>query len=540
MKSKNNIFDSLQAHWAKDLLSGFLVSLIALPLCLGIAGASNFPPIMGVMTAVVGGIVVAFFAGSELTIKGPAAGLIVIVAGAVEELGKGDNEVGWKLALGVVVVAGLVQIVLGLLKVAKLADFFPLSAVHGMLAAIGIIIMSKQLHLAVGIAPSEMKGKEPLELLEMVPHSLMHMEYHIAIIGGISLLILFGWPYLQIKALKKVPPALVVLIVGVLLGQYFHLTEPTYKNLKPLVSPGDFSINLNADFSVLTNSELLPIFFKYLLMFVLIGSLESLLTGRAIDLIDPEKRKSDLSRDLTAVGIGNTISGLLGGLPMISEVARSSANINNGAKSRWANFFHGIFLLLFVVMLVPIIKMVPVASLAAMLIFVGFRLASPKEFAHVYHIGKEQLTIFLITIIATIATDLLVGIAAGILTKFLIQLAFGVQLKDIIKSRFELTEQELGVYHLSVKNAAVFANYLKLKAQLAKVPQGSSLIIDFSKAAYVDHTVADNLNNFRREFEAAGGVLSLKGLDLHESLSEHPLAARRLPKHLRKSLVEMA
>ncbi|MBB3837140.1 MFS superfamily sulfate permease-like transporter [Runella defluvii] len=540
MKSKNNIFDSLQAHWAKDLLSGFLVSLIALPLCLGIAGASNFPPIMGVMTAIVGGIVVAFFAGSELTIKGPAAGLIVIVAGAVEELGKGDNEVGWKLALGVVVVAGLIQIVLGLLKVAKLADFFPLSAVHGMLAAIGIIIMSKQLHLAVGIAPSEMKGKEPLELLEMVPHSLMHMEYHIAIIGGISLLILFGWPYLQIKALKKVPPALVVLIVGVLLGQYFHLTEPSYKNLKPLVNPGDFSINLNADFSVLTNSELLPIFLKYLLMFVLIGSLESLLTGRAIDLIDPEKRKSDLSRDLTAVGIGNTISGLLGGLPMISEVARSSANINNGAKSRWANFFHGIFLLLFVVMLVPVIKMVPVASLAAMLIFVGFRLASPKEFAHVYHIGKEQLTIFLITIIATIATDLLVGIAAGILTKFIIQLAFGVQIKDIIKSRFELTEQELGVYHLSVKNAAVFANYLKLKAQLAKVPQGSSLIIDFSKAAYVDHTVADNLNNFRREFEAAGGVLSLKGLDLHESLSEHPLAARRLPKHLRKTLVEMA
>ena len=205
-------------------------------------------------------------------------GLIVIVAGAVEELGKGDNEVGWKLALGVVVVAGLIQIVLGLLKVAKLADFFPLSAVHGMLAAIGIIIMSKQLHLAVGIAPAEMKGKEPLELLEMVPHSLMHMEYPIAIIGGISLLILFGWPYLQIKALKKVPPALVVLIVGVLLGQYFHLTEPSYKNLKPLVNPGDFSINLNADFSVLTNSELLPIFLKYLLMFVLIGSLESLLT----------------------------------------------------------------------------------------------------------------------------------------------------------------------------------------------------------------------------------------------------------------------
>lgn len=540
MKSKQSIFDSLQSHWSKDLLSGFLVSLIALPLCLGIAGASNFPPIMGVMTAVVGGIVVAFFAGSELTIKGPAAGLIVIVAGAVDELGKGDMNLGWKLALGVIVVAGLIQALLGVLKVAKLADFFPLSAVHGMLAAIGIIIMSKQLHLAVGIPPSEMKGKEPIELLEMVPHSLAHMEYHIAIIGAVSLLILFGWQYLNIKALKKVPPALIVLIAGVILGQYFHLTEPAYKNFKPLVTPGDFTFNLNVNFGALTTPELLPIFFKYLLMFVLIGSLESLLTGRAIDLIDPEKRKSDLSKDLTAVGIGNVISGLLGGLPMISEVARSSANINNGAKSRWANFFHGIFLLLFVVMLVPLIKMVPVASLAAMLIFVGFRLASPKEFAHIYHIGKEQLTIFLITIVTTIATDLLIGIAAGILTKFIIQIALGVKLSDIIKSRFELQEKELGVYQLNVNNAAVFANYLKLKSLLQKVPAGSSLVIDFSKAAYVDHTVADNLNNFRRDFESKGGSLTLHGLDHHESLSEHPLAARRLPKHLRKTAVEIA
>ncbi len=540
MRSKQSIFSSLSHHWSTDLLSGFLVSLIALPLCLGIAGASNFPPIMGVMTAIVGGMVVAFFAGSELTIKGPAAGLIVIVAGAVDELGKGDIEHGWKLALGVVVVAGLIQALLGFLKVAKFVDFVPLSAVHGMLAAIGIIIMSKQLHLAVGTAPSEMKGKEPLELLEMVPHSLTHMEYHIAIIGGISLLIMFGWQYIGIKSLKKVPPALIVLVVGVLLGQYFHLTEPSYKNLKPLVNPGDFTFNFNADFAALTDSTLLPIFLKYLLMFVLIGSLESLLTGRAIDLIDPEKRKSNLSQDITAVGIGNAIAGLLGGLPMISEVARSSANINNGAKSRWANFFHGAFLLLFVILLVPVIKMVPVASLAAMLIFVGFRLASPREFAHIYHIGKEQLTIFLITIITTLATDLLVGIAAGILTKFIIQIAFGVKISDILKSRFDLTEKEVGVYQLNVNNAAVFANYLKLKKIIAQVPAGSSLVIDFSKATYVDHTVADNLNNFRKDFEAAGGVLTFRGLDKHEALSEHPLAARRLPKHLRKSRVEIA
>ena len=285
----------MKQFWKHDLLSGFLVSLIALPLCLGIAGASNFPPIMGVLTAIVGGLIVSLFAGSELTIKGPAAGLIVICAGAVDELGKGDLIVGWHLTLGVVAIAGLLQFILGKLKVASLADFFPLSAVHGMLAAIGIIIMSKQLHLAVGILPSELKGKEPLDLLMMVPHSIMNMEWHIAAIGGVSLIILFGWKYIGRGFLAKVPPALVVLIVAVLMGQYFHLTDLAYQARKPLVNPGEFKIDFNVDFSAMTNPDLLPIFLKYLLMFTLIGSLESLLTGRAIDLLDPNKKKSDLS-----------------------------------------------------------------------------------------------------------------------------------------------------------------------------------------------------------------------------------------------------
>lgn len=173
--------------------------------------------------------------------------------------------------------------------------------------------------------------------------------------------------------------------------------------------------------------DLVPVFIKYVVMFLLVGSLESLLTVKAIDLLDPYKRKSDISRDVEAVGAGNVISGLLGGLPMISEIVRSSANIQNGGRTRWANLFHGIFLLIFVVALAPVIKMVPVAALAAMLIFLGFRLASPNEFRHIYHIGKEQLIIFLVTIAATLSTDLLIGIAAGIVTKIIIQLFYGVK-----------------------------------------------------------------------------------------------------------------
>lgn len=522
-------FAGLKENWQSDLLSGFLVSLIALPLSLGIASASGFPPIMGVLTAIVGGLIVAFFAGSEPTIKGPAAGLIVIVAGCVEELGKGDAVLGWHLALGVIMVAGLVQVLFGVLKVAKLADFFPLSAVHGMLAAIGIIIMSKQIHLAVGAAPSLMKGKEPLELIAMVPNSLMHMSVPIAVIGIVSLVIMFSWPHIKSAAVKRIPPALVVLVVAIGLGQYFHLADTAlFGDLKPLVNPGEFKLNWNVNFGAWTDSSLLPISLKFLAMFALIGSLESLLTGKAMDLLDPYKRKSNLSQDLTAVGIGNMVASALGGLPMISEVARSSANISNGGKTRWTNWFHGAFLLIFVIALVPLIKLVPVAALAAILISVGFRLASPNEFKHMYQIGPEQLIVFVVTIIATLATDLLVGIGVGILAEFIIQVVMGLPLKYLFNPDQQLTSA--GNNHtLTINGAAVFTNYLSIKKQLDSIPQqpNQHVTVDLHQARYVDHTVLENLHNYERDFKQAGGDFHVINLDEHKPMSTHPLAARR-------------
>ena len=518
----------LKQNWQSDLLSGFLVSLIALPLSLGIASASNFPPIMGVLTAIVGGLIVAFFAGSEPTIKGPAAGLIVIVSGAVEELGRGNLETGWHLALGVILVAGIIQVLFGVLKVAKLADFFPLSAVHGMLAAIGIIIMSKQIHLAVGTPPSALKGLEPLEQLALIPHSLANLSWPIALIGVVSLVIMFSWPSIKSATIKRIPPALVVLVVAVALGMFFKLSDPSFSALKPLVNPGEFKLNWNVDFGAWTDSGLLGTALKYLAMFALIGSLESLLTGKAIDLLDPYKRKSNLSQDLTAVGIGNMVASALGGLPMISEVARSSANLTNGGKTRWANFFHGGFLLLFVVALVPLIKLVPVAALAAILISVGFRLANPKEFRHMYQIGPEQLIVFVVTIIATLATDLLVGIAVGIVTEFIIQLVLGLPLKYLVNPDQQLTSS--GNNHtLTINGAAVFTNYLAIKKQLDTIPQqpGQSVTVDLHHAHYVDHTVMENLHNCERDFKLAGGAFHVINLDEHKPMSDHPLSARR-------------
>lgn len=498
-------FAGLIENWKSDTLSGFLVSLIALPLSLGIAGASGFPPIMGVLTAIVGGIVVSFFSGSALTIKGPAAGLIVIVAGSVE-------AIGYENTLIVIVIAGLLQILFGFLKVATLANFFPLSAVHGMLAAIGIIIMSKQLHFALGIAPSLLKGKEPIELLEMLPHSFMNFNMNIAIIGFVSLLILFGMPMIKNKIVKAIPAPLVVLIVSIGLGQWLNLSDPSMANLKPMVDPGVFDLSLKVDFNKIGSIFSTSVFFQYLFLFTIIGSLESLLTAKAIDLLDPWKRKARLNLDLIGVGIGNVFSGLLGGLPMISEVARSSANINNGGKTKWANFFHGIALLLFVVLMVPVIKMVPIAALAAMLIFVGYRLASPKTFIHAYHTGKEQLLVFVTTIIVILFTDLLIGIFAGIILELVINFINGQKISSIFSAPVEISTVN-GNYLIKINGSCTFSNWISFEGKLKSIPDNANVTIDASNASFLDHSFMENIIHLKDEREADGGSLELIGTE---------------------------
>ncbi|MEO6303889.1 MAG: SulP family inorganic anion transporter, partial [Bacteroidia bacterium] len=356
----------LKQNFSKDALSGFLVFLLALPLSLGIAKASDFPAIFGLVTAIIGGVVVSFFAGSRLTIKGPAAGLIVIASGAVAAFGGG--EIGWHLALGAIVVAGIIQILFGVFKLGSLADFFPGAAVHGMLAAIGIIIMSKQIHTLLGIDPKLLKGKEPLELLAMIPNSIIHENAHIAEIGIACLIILIIMSFVKHQKIKKIPAPLIVLAVAIPLGIVLHIKTEGEVAAFALVKIGSIFDSfkgglINADFSGLSSN--IGVFIEYVILFALIGSLESLLTAKAIDHLDPYKRKSNFNKDLIAVGIGNTLAGLLGGLPMISEVARSSANVTNGAKTRWANFFHGVFLLIAVLIAVPFIEMIPSAALAA-------------------------------------------------------------------------------------------------------------------------------------------------------------------------------
>ncbi len=530
----------LKESFSKDALSGFLVFLLALPLSLGIAKASDFPAIFGLVTAIIGGVVVSFFAGSRLTIKGPAAGLIAICGGAIAAFGGGDT--GWHLALGAIVVAGIVQILFGVFKLGKLADFFPGAAIHGMLAAIGIIIMSKQIHTLLGIDPKMLKGKEPLELLAMVPESIMHENAHIAEIGIACLLILIGMSFVKHQKIKKIPAPLIVLIVAIPMGIWLNIkTDGAISNFS-LVKIGSifdsftsgFSMKgdfisrgvLNTDFSALSSHT--KDFIMYVVLFSLIGSLESLLTAKAIDGLDPYKRKSDFNKDLIAVGIGNTFSGLLGGLPMISEVARSSANVSNGAKTRWANFFHGLFLLLAVLVAVPVIEMIPNAALAAMLTFVGFKLAHPKEFIHMWHVGKEQFMVFTATVIVTLATDLLVGVGTGIVLEIIVNLINGASVKNLFKSDVTITNTSENNITLTINKGLVFSNILGFKKSFATLPKGKHVTIDVSKANIVDHTSILTLNGLVEDYKFDGGTIEVIGFDHHKQLGHDGTSTRVL------------
>ena len=528
----------LRQNWRSDLVSGFLVFLIALPLCIGISLASGFPPMSGILTAIIGGLFVSRISGSELTINGPAAGLIVVVLNAVHQLGAGDVSAGVRYTLAAIFVASVLQILTGLLKAGKLNAYFPASVVHGLLAAIGLIIMAKQIHVLLGVHPesSDMVGT----LLE-IPHSLINLNPAITLIGFSSLAVLIVWPRIPIKGLRRLPAPLVAVSLGMGLGHWLQLETPHLVSggslAGPLmvhassvgpeflvhVSPDLRSLIKTPDFAKLWTSD----FLSAVIAIWLVGTLETLLSATAVDKLDPLKRESNLNRDLTAIGLGNLITSSLGGLPMIAEIVRSSANINHGARSSWSNFFHGAFLLVFVLCFPLLIDQIPLASLAALLVFTGAKLASPREFARTMQIGHEQLAIFTTTIIAVLMTDLLLGVLCGILLKILIHLGRGVPLGELLRLNFTLDETGPGHYRVNIEGHAVFANFVGLKSELADLPQGATIEINVTHAAFIDHTVMEFIEEFSKDYEARGGRVQLKGLDGLSGYSSHPLAARR-------------
>jgi MFS superfamily sulfate permease-like transporter len=519
---------NLKEHWKDDLKSGFNVSLIALPLSLGIALASGFPPIAGIFAAIIGGMVVSRLNGSFVTIVGPAAGLIVVNISAIEMLGQGDNVAGYKYALSAIFVAGIIITLFGFLKAGKFGDFFPTAAVHGMLAAIGIIIIVKQFFVAVAVRAH---GHEFYEIMTEIPIALKHANPEVILIALVSLLILIFYPKTNNRIIRIIPAPVWVLIVAIpleFLLDFEHEHSVIFLGEAHKVGP-QLLVHLP---DKLSDGFALPDFGKFLTgafwisvtTIALVTALESVLSAIAVDSLDPMQRKTNLNKDLKALGAGSSFSSLIGGLPMISEIVRSSANVSGGGKTQWSNFFHGSFLLLFLLIGGPIINHIPLSALAAMLLFTGYRLASPKEFKHVYETGKAELVVFVITIIMVLVTDLVIGVGVGILVNLVFCLLKGTSIGNLFKVR--LKEESVGSQVvLKPSGTLVFSNYLGLKKKIMS-HGNTAIILDMSNLKLIDHSVMHHLHNIEKEYHVKDVDFEIINDNHLRSETNHPLSAK--------------
>ncbi len=514
-------FAGIKSSFKYDVVSGFFVFLIALPLCLGISLASGYPAIAGIFTAIVGGLLATFISNSELTIKGPAAGMIVIALGCVTEFGFTGGEdptkdfQAYRLALGIGVAAGVLQVIFGLFRTGVLGELFPIATIHGLLAAIGIIIVAKQFPIMLGLHPHG----SPLELILKIPTFLSNLNPVISLIGIISLAIILSSVFIKISLFKIIPAPMLVLLVAIPSGLYFGLGEDKVYTLgSQIYELNDrFLVNVPINiFDAITFPDFSGLFtetgIKYIILFAIIGSIESLLSAKAIDQIDPWNRKTNLDRDMIAIGLANTLSSFIGGLPMISEIVRSKANIDNGARTRFSNFFHGIFLL-FCVALIPVaINHIPLSALAALLVFTGFRLASPKEFIHMYHLGKDQLIIFLSTIVGVLETDLLKGVFIGIGVNIFLQILNGARIHSFLKLNIKIQKINNSVT-IIIREAALFTTWMQLRKHIIHyLNTRESVALDFSDVEIIDFTIKSNVCEMMNKFKENGLELSVHGM----------------------------
>jgi len=531
-------------HWKDDLSAAISVALVALPLSLGIALASGVPPMAGIIAVIIGGVVTTIFRGSYLAINGPAAGLIVVIIAGMESLGD-ENGSGFPYVLAATVVAGAIQALLGLLKMGKLGDLFPASVINGMLATIGITILLKQFPVALGVGAGT--GSVLYALFE-IPNNILNLNILVTLVAGISLFILISHPKVKNKLVKSIPAPLLVLIVSIPLAIIFqYLANNDVQFLS-------HEINLGTDFLIqipenLTDSLMFPNFSKIMLpefwllviSITLVGSIITLISAKAVDKLDDFKRRTDLNKDLMAMGFSTMISGFLGGLPIITVIVRSSVNVNHNAKTKWSNFYHGVLMLLFVFLFPFVINEIPQASLAAILVYAGFKLASPKMFKATLLKGWEQLLILITTLIASLATDILWGVSIGVFATLIIHwikssLNLKTFFKHLLHAEINVVEESKEVMHVEIKGIANFAIMLRMINSLKQIKsKAKNVIVDFSRTKLVDSTILDFIHEHREKYFTDTNF-EFVGLDVHKTSSPHPLALHVLERPMQKKL----
>ncbi len=518
----------------KNIFSGFVVSLIALPLGLGLAMASEAPPIAGIIAAVVGGVIVSILGGSHVTIAGPGNGLVGVLLLTITSLGLNN-------AYAAIICSGALLVILGFFRLGKIADYFPSSAIQGMLAAIGLIILGKQFHIMLA---NKIARANSVEYLLAIPSTIKavfnftdHSLTYAAIAGVLSLIIMVFYSKIRNKYLQLVPAPMWIVILSIAFSYYYELIlqQPNPINENYMISgiPSINEIVKQIPSPNFGNFASWP-FIGSVLSLTLIASIESLLSIKAVDKLDPEKRRSNVNKDIKALGLATVVSGFLGGLNVVTVIARSSVNVNNGGTNRSSNFFHALFLTAFIILFSTQLTRIPLPALMAILVFTGYKLASPNHVKAIFKIGKEQLIIFIVTLIVTLQVGLITGIAMGVLVTLIIHIIVNKNIalffRNILKPNVLMFNEDFGNgnYYVSVKHFCSFLNYNKLKHSLDAIPENKDVIVDFSMCEFVDHTVMDSLNNYQELFTKKGGHFEILGLDMHDTDSEHPFALRRL------------
>jgi MFS superfamily sulfate permease-like transporter len=525
MNLQNKLKKELTFEYLKnDFPAGLVVFLVALPLCLGIALASGAPLFSGIIAGIVGGLVVATASGSQLSVSGPAAGLTVIVLNAITSLGSYD------VFLLAVALAGIFQIILGYLKAGIIGYYFPSSVIKGMLAAIGIILILKQLPHAVGYDKDNEGDFDFIQAdgqntFTEISKSLDYIHPGAIIIAVISLFVLIMWerPFLKkFSFFKIVPGALLVVILGVVINGIFNVSFPEfYLSGEELVrlpvakSAGDFINQFTLpDFSAFTNYQV------YIVAgtIAIIGSLESLLSVEAADKLDPYKRNSPTNRELKAQGLGNLVSGLIGGLPVTAVIVRTSANINSGAKTKLSAIIHGVFLLVSVLFFAKYLNQIPLAALAALLLVVGYKLAKVSLFTSMYKLGWAQFLPFIVTVVVIQFSDLLKGIMVGmVVSMFFI-------LRNNYKRAYRSTKEVIdNKKHIVVEldSDLTFLNKGSIANMLDKLPKNSFVTIDGTKSHTFDIDVIEMIHDFKQTAEHKNINLNLVNIPDFKGVGGH-------------------
>ncbi len=521
-------------NWQSDLIAAVSVALIALPLSLGIALAAGAPAMSGIFSAVVGGLVTTLYRGGHISVNGPAKGVIGVILLGIAMMDDGSGQ-AFNYVLAAVVVSGALQILLGVLKLGRLADIFHTSVIHGILAAIGIIIFAKQIHVAMGThsdSPSIVQNL--IDALVLLPQANPFVL--VIAISGLLLLLFHSKTSSRFFHLLPAPMWVIALSIPFVYAfNFFENQTLSFLGMAYEIGP-DLLLDIpdtikdsimHPNFSKIDTLE----FWTTVFSMLIITSIESLAIAKAVDKIDPYKRKTDLNKDLTGIGLSTVVAGMIGGLPIIAVIIRSTVNIHNGAKTKWSNMYQGLLLLLFIVVLSPIMRQVPLCAFAILLVYTGFKLASPAVFKQAYSQGTEQLIFFVGTMILTLYTNLLIGLLGGLLLALvthilLAKLPVAEFFRMIYKSRTKLLKRSDGTFDLKIRGIANFLGILKVDRLVAQIPSGADVNIDLSETRLVGITYMDFLVEYLKAQRAAGGQVFITGLDSHVSFSTHNRALK--------------